>query len=152
MENGKAKEFKTYLQAIIDDNDPDVLGQRAVLDNISPETRAVIIKAFKLTEGEEIIAFFDDTFKNSGKGGLLFTSWGVRYKDNAASTNWALAWDELSEKYTVHKEGMVFKKLKLRKGSGVLFTAEKEISLSYGPNIEWLERILSNGCRIITGT
>jgi hypothetical protein len=122
-----------------------------VINNAPSEKLSIIACAVKLPEGEEIIIFFDDTIKGTGKCGLLFTSWGIRYKNNMTMTNWALSWNELVEKYTIVVEGAIFKTLKLRKGNG-RFLATETISLIQSEvDPEWLQRIIANGCRIFTG-
>jgi hypothetical protein len=152
MTNEKVSEFKNYLREVISGNSPDVLGTRAVLNDTSSKKIDAITKAVKMLPEEEIIIFFDDTLTGSGKGGLILSSWGIRYKDTATLAKWDISWEELVEKYTFHTEGMINKKLKLRNGKGNLFTVEKEIALTMTSfNVEWLQRIISNGCRIFTG-
>jgi hypothetical protein len=151
MNQEKIDEFKTYLQTVIEDNGAEALGTRMVINNAPSEKLSIIADAVKLPEDEKIIIFFDDTIKGTGKCGLLFTSWGIRYKDNATLANWALSWDELAEKYIVAVEGVIFKTLKLRKGQGI-FTAEKTINLTQAAfDLERLKRIIANGCFIFTG-
>jgi len=152
MKTEKSKEFKKYFDEAISENGPDVFGSRMILNNGSSEQIETFSNVLKLPEDEEIIVFFDDTIKGSGKGGLAFTSWGVRYKDNAAQKKWGLSWEELGENYTFHKEGLINKKLMLHNDKGNLFTVDKEICLSFASfEIKWLETILLNGCVIMNG-
>jgi hypothetical protein len=153
MDTEKVKEFKNYLQEVIDGNGTDVLGTRAVFNNSPSKKITVITGVLKIPQDEEIVIFFDDTMTGSGKGGLVLTSRGVWYKDGASLAKWSLSWEELSGKYSfVTDGGMLNKKLKLRNGKGSLFTVEKEIALTMASfDIEWLKRILINGCRIFTG-
>ncbi|MDR1315929.1 MAG: PH domain-containing protein [Spirochaetales bacterium] len=145
-------EFKTYLQTVIDDNGTEIFGTRMLINNAPSEKLSIIACAVKLPEDEKIIIFFDDTIKGTGKCGLLFTSWGIRYKDNATITNWALSWDELVEKYTIAVEGLIVKTLKLRKSHGGIFTTEKTINLTQAAfDLKWLQKIIASGCRIFTG-
>ena len=123
--NEKTAEYLAYLQEIIAGNEDNPLGRRVVL-NTEPNKKLDKIRGvLKLSDDEEIVVFFDDTLTGSGKGGLLLTSWGVRFKDAAVSDKWSLSWEEIAEKYCFHKEGLVYKKLNLRNGRGNDFTSQR---------------------------
>jgi hypothetical protein len=151
----KAKDVKNYIQAIIDDNSTEVLGKRAVLNTAANEKISTITRVMSIPANEEIIIFFDDSFTGSGKAGLVISSWGLRYKSGilggGKDGKWDLSWEELYENYTLYSEGAIFKKLVFRKEKGGLFTAERRIDLTQEVDSEWLERIIKNSCKMITG-
>jgi len=152
MKTEKAEDFKKYFDEAISENGQGIFGSRMILNNGSSEQIETFSNVLKLPEDEEIIVFFDDTIKSSGKGGLAFTSWGVRYRDNGAQKKWNLSWEELGEKYTFRREGLINKKLMLHNDQGNLFTVDKEICLSYASfDLKWLEIILLKGCVIMNG-
>jgi hypothetical protein len=155
MDSEKTAEIKKYIQAIIDDNDIDVLGKRAVFNTAANVKISTIAGVLSIPADEEIIIFFDDSLTGSGKAGLVISSWGLRYKTGipgGTDGKWNLSWEELCENYTLYSEGVVFKKIVFRKGKGGLFTAEKKIDISEATaDSEWLKRIIKASCKIFSG-
>lgn len=151
----KTQELKNYIQSIIEDSGKDVLGNRAILNTSGDEKISMITKIMAIPADEEIIIFFDDSFTGNGKAGLVISSWGLRYKSGiplSKEGNWNLSWDELCANYTMHKEGIISKDIVFRKGKDNLFTVEKKATLTSSTiEIEWLERIIKNSCKVLTG-
>ena len=62
-------------------------------------------KSLNVPEGEEALILFDDTAFGSAKDGMLFTTWGIRYKEDG---DWTVSWEELYKNgYEDTKAGII---------------------------------------------
>ena len=76
-----------------------------IFGSISEKKLKNVRKAQHIPDGEEILILFDDTAFGSAKEGMLFTTWGIRYKENG---EWNVSWEDLYRNgYKESKTGII---------------------------------------------
>lgn len=85
----------------------DVFGSKVfILGDIPEKKHKNACKALNVPEGEKVLVLFDDTAFGSAKDGMLFTTWGIRYK--VMNDNWTVSWEALHQDgYKETKVGIV---------------------------------------------
>jgi len=151
----KLNELKAFMQNLIDVNTGQLTGDGIYWENIPEKICINATKAFAIFGGESILMVFDESKMGSGKAGMVFTDWGIRYK--SAGDSWYLSWNDISEKYTLVKTrtGDTF----MIKPDGLLLQSKtsdgsvtnKPINLSVYIDYDILAVIIDKSCQVFTG-
>ena len=151
----KIIEFKAFVRNLIETNGGQLTGDGAYWENIPEKICNNATKAHAIPNSESILIVFNESILGSGKAGMAFTDWGIRYK--SAGDSWRLSWNDISAKYTLVKtktgDTIMIKpnelllKAKSSNGSAV----DKPINLTVYIDYDILAAIIDKSCQIFTG-
>jgi len=148
-------EFKAFMQNLNDANSGQFNGDGIYWENIPEKICINATKAFAILGGESILMVFNESRMSSGKAGMVFTDYGIKYK--SAGDSWRLSWNDISVKYTLVKtrssDTFMIKPdgLLLQAKSSDGSAANKPINLSIYIDYDILVVIINKSCQIFTG-
>jgi hypothetical protein len=156
MISEKAVELWTFIQKLIEANWAKTFGKRIYWQDFPEKVTINATKYLNILDSESIIMLFDDSRGGSGKEGMAFTEWGVRY--NSSLNTWQVSWNDLAEKYTIVRTkvdgllGVKYDAISLQAKPGDDLVVNKAIFLPMTEiNYDILVRILNKSCQIFTG-
>jgi len=151
----KINEFKAFMRNLIETNGGQLTGDGVYWENIPEKICTNATKAYVISNGESILMVFDESILGSGKAGMVFTDWGIRYKSTGNS--WRLSWSDISAKYTLVKtrtdDTFMIKPdgLLLQAKSSDSSAADKPINLTVYIDYDILAAIIDKSCQIFSG-
>jgi len=101
----KMEIFSRIAKEILTEFQTDEAYNVFVFGNIPDKKLINAKKSLNVTQEEDVLILFDDTAFGSAKDAMLFTTWGIRYKENGT---WDVSWNELYKNgYKDSKTGLV---------------------------------------------